>query len=341
MEDRKRGRDSEEGGARDAAGKGGGREGGDAPPAAIAPAENADRSWLSPVVRFCRGVGSFLASLLPLPPFRSPTAGPSTDDVVGLASPPFHGPAADSALGERCIDVLPIVSASGFAADVSQCRELCGETWRAGNLGATNDMLVRSAEIQCGAQAARETRREDFVHTTLGGTITGTTQLIRAALLNNLPRVLQLVQLGAPLDLVEETNKLSALHWVCHEGHEHVARALLDGKYEGHGADVNLQRSEDSWTPLMDASCYGREGVVRLLLERGARLELQDSNGCTALHWAVRGNQAIVLEALCSAQGAAAARALQTSDGQTPLAMAILLGHAACEAMLRAHGATA
>ena len=341
MEDRKRGRDDEEGGAEDAAGKGGGREGGDAPPAAAAPAENADQSWLLPVARFCRGVGSFLASLLPLPPFRSPTAGPSADDVVGLAPPPFHGPAADSALGERCIDVLPIVSASGFAAEVSQCRELCGETWRAGDLGATNDMLVRSAEIQCGAQAARETRREDFVHPTAGYTLRGTTQLIRAALLNNLPRVLQLVQLGAPIDLVEEGNKMSALHWACNEGHEHVAKALLDGKYEGRGADVNLQHLGIVWTPLMAASRRGREGVVRLLLERGARLELQDSTSWTALHSAVYSNHAVLLEALCSAQGAAAALAQRDSNGQKPLALAIASGRAACEAVLRAHGATA
>ena len=32
---------------------------------------------------------------------------------------------------------------------------------RAGDLGATNDMLVRSAEIQCGAQAATRRRRQD------------------------------------------------------------------------------------------------------------------------------------------------------------------------------------
>ena len=94
--------------------------------------------------------------------------------------------------------------------------------------------------------------------------------------------------------------------------------------------------------PLMAASLEGHEGVVRLLLERGARLELQDHmDGDTALHYAVDRNHAAVLEALCSAQGAATALALRNSFGQTPLALAIVLGHAACEAVLRAHGATA
>ena len=72
----------------------------------------------------------------------------------------------------------------------------------------------------------------------------------------------------------------------------------------------------------MRASWQGHEGVVHLLLERGARLELQDAFGYTALHWAVRFNHAAVLEALCSAQGAAAALALRDNFGRTPLAMA-------------------
>ena len=80
---------------------------------------------------------------------------------------------------------------------------------------------------------------------------------------------------------------------------------------------------------------------MRVLLERGARLVLQYRDGDTALHYAVYGNHAVVLEALCSAQGASAALALRDSNGQTPLASAISLGHAACEAVLRARGATA
>ena len=252
----------------------------------------------------------------------------------------FRGPAADSVLGERCIDVLPIVSASGFAADVSHCRWLCGETWRAGDKGATNDMLVRSAEIQCGAQAAREMRREDFEGPAGVGALRGTTQLIRAALRNDLPRVLQLVQLGAPIDLDDDEIGRSALLWASGEGYELVAKALLDGKYEGRCANVNFQdMGGEGCTPLMAASSQGHEGVVRLLLKNGAKLDLRDERDFTALHWASGNDHAVVLEALCSAQGAAAALALRDLSGQSPLAMAIAYGHAACEAVLRAHGA--
>jgi ankyrin repeat protein len=91
----------------------------------------------------------------------------------------------------------------------------------------------------------------------------------------------------------------------------------------------------------MAASWKGRESIVRLLLERGARLELQCTGGWTAQHLAVKDDHAIVLEALCSAKGAATALALRNSNGRTPLALAIAHGSAACEAVLRAHSAPA
>ena len=240
-------------------------------------------------------------------------------------------------LGERLLDVIPLVSAVGYAADVSQCLYLCGTTYRAGDKGATNDMLVRSQELQCGARAARAAGREDFRHPTGGWMLSGTTQLIRAAVLNNLQRVLQLVQLGAPLDFVDKDHKYSALHWACELGHEAVATALLDGKYEGRGADFNLLSGD--WTPLMLASANGQEGDVRLLLARGAKVELQDKSGWTALHFAADRGQASVLKLLCAAPGAADALALRDREGRTPLAYAVHFDRAACADVLRAHGA--
>jgi ankyrin repeat protein len=261
------------------------------------------------------------------------------------ARPRFRGPAADSALGEALLDVIGIVSAVGFAADVSQCAQLCGVTFRAGDRGATNDMLVQSLRLQCGAREAHAAGREQFAAIPgLWGvlqTFEGSTQLIRAAYLNNLPRVLQLIQLGATLDLVEKTWGWSALNWASRKGHEHVAKALLDGKYEGRGVTVNLP-SMSGWTALMGASWSGHESVVRLLLSRGAKQELQSDNGYTALHYAVEGDHPGVVALLCAAPSAAAALALKpiaAFGSRTPLALAILQGRAACEAVLRAHGA--
>jgi hypothetical protein len=213
----------------------------------------------------------------------------------------FRGPAADSALGEAFLDAISIVAAVGFAADVSQCVELCGETFRAGDRGATNDMLVQSLRLQCGAREARVAGREDFIDPD-GDVLEGTTQLIRAALLNDLPRVLQLIQLGAPLDLVESTLGISALHWASTLGHEHVAKVLLDGKYKGRGATVD-QRNAFGSAPLTAACEAGHEAIMRMLLSRGAKWELQNSVGKTALFYAVR-NEHATCEAALRALGA-------------------------------------
>ena len=106
-------------------------------------------------------------------------------------------------------------------------------------------------------------------------------------------RVRQLVQLGAPLDVVDEHGR-SALHWACWHGHAAVAEALLDGKFEGRGAAIDLQ-SEGCGTPLMGASMRGHEGVLRLLLARGANVALRTRGGATARLWAKeRGHTAVV-----------------------------------------------
>ena len=252
--------------------------------------------------------------------------------------PRFHGPAANSPLGEAFLDVIGLVAAVGFAAEVSQCLYLCGLTFRAGDRGATNDMLVQSLRRQCGAREAHAAKREEFSDAvqSVFKSVEGTTQLIRAAFLNNFPRVLQLVQLGAALDQVEETWGFSALHWASYMGHEHVAKALLHGKYKGRGTTVELL-DKFAGTPLMRASNCGRVAVARLLLSFGAKQELQDHRGYTSLHMAVSCDHYGIVALLCDAPGAAAALALQNCDGLTPLAYALARGHLACAAILRAH----
>jgi len=76
-----------------------------------------------------------------------------------------------------------------------------------------------------------------------------------------------------------------------------------------------------------------------MLLLRGAGQELR----CfyeTPLHLAVIGDCPGIVSLLCAAPGAADAFAELDSDGRTPLGMAIHYGRAACEAVLRAHGAS-
>ena len=161
--------------------------------------------------------------------------------------------------------------------------------------GGTADMMARSLRLQVPwAGEARKKGREGWV-----GGLGRTTQLIRAAHGGNVVRVRQLVQLGAPVDLVDE-HSMSALFWACHRGHAAVAEVLLDGKFEGRGAAIDLQ-SGLGWMPLMRASYWGREGAVRLLLARGANVALRERDGKTALWWAKFNGKAAVMALLDAA----------------------------------------
>ena len=245
-------------------------------------------------------------------------------------------------LGERLLDVLPVVAAVGFAADVHQARFLCGATFRAGDKGATNDMLVCSLRLQCGERAAHEAARLDswFFSTPAdpgGAEYRGTTQLIRAAALNNLPAVRRLLALGAPVDLAD-FGGYSPLWWASHMGHEAVAEALLAA-----GAVADLPDARGV-TPLMDASFQGHAAVVRLLLAFGASLECRTCEGGSALLSAVQRDNAQVLDMLLrrgpgAPVGARGALGARDSAGYTPLELAESLGHGACAALLRAAAA--
>jgi hypothetical protein len=57
--------------------------------------------------------------------------------------------------GEDFLDVVGIVSSVGYAADVSQCRELCRLTRDVVQRGDVADMLAQSLRLQCGAREAR------------------------------------------------------------------------------------------------------------------------------------------------------------------------------------------
>jgi ankyrin repeat protein len=95
----------------------------------------------------------------------------------------------------------------------------------------------------------------------------GTTALMQAALYGNVATVRRLLDLGADVNTRNDAGA-SALLWAVDD--LEIARTLLD-----HGADPNVM-SADRRTPLAVAA--GRDGaspIVRLLLDRGAKLERQ------------------------------------------------------------------
>ena len=145
--------------------------------------------------------------------------------------------------------------------------------------------------------------------------------------------MLQLIQLGATLDVIDPSWRLSALLWASNLGHEHVVAALLEGKYKG--ADVDQVCS--GVTALEMASAFGRVGVVRVLLARGAK-QVRPGKTDTAMHLAAYHNHIEVVKLLLAAPGAS--DALKTKHGGcTPLKLAIDRGYAELVALLRAAGA--
>jgi ankyrin repeat protein len=82
-------------------------------------------------------------------------------------------------------------------------------------------------------------------------------------------------------------------------GHVDALRILLDA-----GEDPNRLNPEGHHghsTPLHQAAFVGHDAAVRLLVERGARLDIRDTlwNG-TPLGWALHGNQPATAEYLRS-----------------------------------------
>ena len=78
------------------------------------------------------------------------------------------------------------------------------------------------------------------------------------------------------------------LHWAADYGHEAVVRLLL-----ARGASIDIG-DDAGRTALHCAAIQGHEAVVRLLLERGASVDIGDKRGQTALHNAAnRGREAV------------------------------------------------
>ncbi|KAI5841659.1 hypothetical protein BZA05DRAFT_360374, partial [Tricharina praecox] len=91
----------------------------------------------------------------------------------------------------------------------------------------------------------------------------------------------KLLDVGANIAAVDKGNWTS-LHLAFKEGHEAVARLLID-----RGADISTVGGYSGRTPLQLAALGGYEAVARVLLDRGADVSLADSAGNTPLHIAL------------------------------------------------------
>ncbi|KAK4223637.1 ankyrin repeat-containing domain protein [Podospora fimiseda] len=116
-------------------------------------------------------------------------------------------------------------------------------------------------------------------------------------------------------------------------GHEAVVKLLLDK-----GADLESKDDRYSQTPLSWAAKNGHEAIVKLLLDKGAGLESKDKeNGRTPLWWAAKNGQEAVVKLLLDK--GADLESKDKENGRTPLWWAAKNGHEAVVKLLLDNGA--
>jgi len=118
------------------------------------------------------------------------------------------------------------------------------------------------------------------------------------------------------------------LHVAAQHGRAEIARLLL-----AKGAPVNLQNST-GWTPLFWAVSEGHVDLLKLLLAHGADVNIRDHTGWSAIHQASARDDSVITELLLS-HGAEIE--LRDEEGVTPLRAAV--GAMRTFGLLLAHGA--
>ena len=145
-----------------------------------------------------------------------------------------------------------------------------------------------------------------------------------AAADGNVAECERLVKSGYPVDATDNSGD-TALNWAVYSRRIDVVRKLLDL-----GAEINHRSKPWRLTPLMYTATpfrghlvEGPQGerneVARVLIERGADVNLAADDGSTALHFAATDRNARLARMLL---GAGARRDAKTAQGYTPMDLA-------------------
>ena len=157
-------------------------------------------------------------------------------------------------------------------------------------------------------------------------------KLVAACMSGDDSLVLSLINSGVNVNCLVKIGgrEWSPLLMASVEGHTEIVKVLLE-----RGAQVDLQ-DNGGWTALMWASYSGCTEIVNVLVERGAQVDLQNNVGLTALIWASgRGHTEIVRVLL----ERSAQVDLQNNDGWTALMWASCRGHTEIVNVLLQRGA--
>ena len=117
--------------------------------------------------------------------------------------------------------------------------------------------------------------------------------------------------MGAAKD-ARDVNGATAIWDAAGQGHFDVVRYLVDS-----GANLELGRTDDGFTPLHVAAYLKHLDIVRFLVEVGAAKDTVKNTGPTSLHFAVLCGHLDIVSFLVEA-GANADQPL-THNGSTPL----------------------
>eukprot|EP00820_Chromera_velia_P031517 Cvel_13950.t2-p1 / transcript=Cvel_13950.t2 / gene=Cvel_13950 / organism=Chromera_velia_CCMP2878 / gene_product=Ankyrin-3, putative / transcript_product=Ankyrin-3, putative / location=Cvel_scaffold974:21893-23170(+) / protein_length=426 / sequence_SO=supercontig / SO=protein_coding / is_pseudo=false len=106
---------------------------------------------------------------------------------------------------------------------------------------------------------------------------------LHIACVDNKPEIIEfLVCSGANVN-VETEKGATPLHFAAQEGHTCIVRFLL-----GWGADVHMLSGENGRTVLFDAVGCGQKEVVELFLNHGAKMDDNDDENASPLHYTSR-----------------------------------------------------
>ena len=172
-----------------------------------------------------------------------------------------------------------------------------------------------------------------------GGDVNSTydncTPLMIAAERGQMKLVTFLIEHGANLDRRDKDDQ-TALHYaVCGSD---VSCEILSYLIEN-GAEVNAFTRHDNCTPLMLACKYGHLNAVTSLIEHGAKVNLQDAFGNTAVYYALNYSDGSPEVLSCLMRDRAAVNNACRRDNCTPLMMACQYGHMNAVTFLIEHGA--
>lgn len=130
-----------------------------------------------------------------------------------------------------------------------------------------------------------------------------------------------LLQYGARADFVDNTGKSGAVYAAAN-GETRILRQLLDA-HRGSEISVDARYTHDL-TLLMWAAGYGQTDVVEMLTARGAKLDLVDDRGKSALLMAAEEGHSNVVRFLLNK---GSNRVLRDENGRTAHDLALLGGH--------------